>query len=63
MKHLREDWGVSATIASLVIVGAFIIIWKVIDKADPDIVIALAGGWVSAIVSAILVIKSAKKKE
>ena len=59
---LIQDYGVTAFISTLVIVGSLIIIWRIADKVAPDTLLALVGSWVSAIISAIVVIKSAKGK-
>lgn len=64
MKDLKlfKDWGVTATLSTLVIIGSFVILFRVADKINPDTLITLVGSWVSAIVAAIVVIKSGEKQ-
>ena len=57
MFHLKEDWGVSATIATLVIVGAYALLWKGVSTSLETALV----GIVSATVTAFVVIKSGKK--
>ena len=57
MKHLGDDYGTTAFIATLVIVGAFSLLWKGVSQSLETALIAIIG----SIVTAIVVIKSAKK--
>ncbi len=56
MKHLMEDYGTTALISTLVIVGAFSLLWKGVDQSLETALV----GIISSIVSAVVVIKSAK---
>lgn len=59
MNHLWEDFGVTAWIATLVIIGAFALLWKGVSESLETALVAIIG----AIVTGFVVIKSAKKKE
>jgi len=58
MKHLVDDFGVTAWIATLVLIGAFTILIVVPEQ----VVKTMAGQWIGAIVAAFFVLKSAKNK-
>lgn len=60
---LFQDYGVTAFLSTLVVLGSFFILFRVADKIDPTALLTLVGSWVSAIISAIVVIKSAKTKK
>ena len=57
MNHLAEDYGVTAFIATLIIVGSFVLLLKGVDQSLQTLI----GSWISAIISAIVVIKATKK--
>ena len=59
MKHLMEDYGTTAFIATLVIVGAYTLLWKGVSQSLETALVAIIG----SIVTGFVVIKSAKKKE
>jgi hypothetical protein len=57
MHHLKTDFGVTAWIATLVIIGAFVLLFKGVDQSLETALVTLIG----AIVSGFAVIKSAKQ--
>jgi len=65
MEHLSKDFGVTAFMATLVLVGSFslLIVGVLKGLIDPVVIVALAGSWVGSIVSAFFVIKSAKNSK
>ena len=62
---LFQDFGVTAFIGTLVLIGSFalLIIGVVKEVIDPVVLVALVGSWVGSIVSAFFVIKSAKNNK
>ena len=65
MPKLKTDFGVSALLGTLIVVGAFtvIIIGLLTRQVDVAYVMVLLASWVSAVVSAYLVVKSAKESK
>ena len=61
MKHLIDDFGVTAWIATLVIIGTFAILFKVADRINPEALVALVGGWVGGVLTTFGMLKSGKK--
>lgn len=59
---LSKDFGVSALIAVLVIIGSFaVIIIGLLKELDTTAILPLIGGWVGSIVGSMFAIKSAKQ--
>jgi hypothetical protein len=56
MNHLKQSFGVTALVAVLVIVGSFILLWRGVSASLETLI----GSWISAIIAAIVVLKSAK---
>ena len=65
MSKLKADFGVSALLGTLVVVGAFtvIIIGLLTRQVDVAYVMVLLASWVSAVVGAYFVIKSVKTEQ
>ncbi|MDO8700539.1 MAG: hypothetical protein Q7J56_02685 [Deltaproteobacteria bacterium] len=62
-KHFTDDFGITAWVATLIIIGTFAILFKVADRISPEAIVALVGGWVSGILTAYGMLKSAKNKQ
>ena len=58
---LIQDWGVTATIVIIILIGSFAILYRIADKIDPGALVTLVGGWISTIVGAIVILKAVKK--
>lgn len=62
-KHLTDDFGVTAWIATLVLVGSFVLLFRVADKISPEAIVGLVGGWVGGCLTTFGILKSAKKQK
>ena len=61
---LVKDWGVSATIGSLIITGSFaVIIIGMLRGIDITGLLPLIGGWIGGIVGSIFTIKAVKQSK
>lgn len=58
MKHLIDDFGVTALIAVLVVIGSFILLLR----GTSQTIETMIGTWMGDIIVAFFVIKSAKKE-
>ncbi len=56
MKNLKivKDFGVTAWIATLIVIGSFVLLIKGVDHD----LLAMIGQWVSAVISAVVVLKA-----
>ena len=63
MKHLIDDFGVTAWVATLIIIGSFSLLLSMSDRLSSDAVVGLVGGWVGGVLTTIGIIKVTKKKK
>ena len=63
MNKLKADFGVSALLATLIIIGSFtvIIIALITGKVDIDIILPMLGAWVGAVVASYFAVKINKE--
>lgn len=63
MKHLVEDFGVTAWVVTIVLIGSFTILFRVADKISPEAIVGLVGGWVGGCLTTFGILKSAKRQK
>lgn len=57
MNHLRDDFGVTALLAGIVIIGCFALLWKGVDEATERALLTM----IDTIVVGFIVYKATKK--
>ena len=63
MSKLKTDFGVSALLGTLIVIGAFtvIIIGLLTRQIDAGYIMVLIAGWVSGVISSYFIVKAQKE--